>query len=306
MPRGKKSSGKASGSRQKGFSLTKAHGQHLLKNPLVIKSIIDKSEIKHTDVILEIGPGTGNLTVAMLEKARKVIAIEIDPRMVTELRKRVSSMPHIRDKLTIIHGDFASMPLDKLPKFDMCISNCPYNISSKIVFKLLSIHPPPRKHVLMFQLEFAQSMAAEPGQAQYSRLTVNTKLLAKTKILIKVSRNSFRPPPQVDSAVIEVRPLPKPEGLNLDEWHGFIRVLFSKKNKTIGAIFKSKPLLKDLAFNYQTLVSLGHIVPDPRPFREVVLGALGEMAGERPAKLRVPDLLRLMHQLSQKGIRFSE
>ncbi|GCA64345.1 ribosomal RNA adenine methyltransferase KsgA/Erm [Kipferlia bialata] len=81
---------------RQGFALTKAHGQHLLKNPLVVKTIVEKAQIKPSDVILEIGPGTGNLTIKMLEVAKRVIACEIDPRMVTELRKRVAEQhPHL-------------------------------------------------------------------------------------------------------------------------------------------------------------------------------------------------------------------
>lgn len=130
----------------------------------------------------------------MLERASHVIAVEIDARMVSELRKRVPS--ELRRKLTIIHGDFTKI---ELPPFDLCVSNCPYNVSSAIVFKLLSLaHSDARirAFTLMFQLEFAQSLAAEPGQEAYSRLSVNTRLLTKScKILFKVDPKNFTPPP---------------------------------------------------------------------------------------------------------------
>jgi len=236
-----------------GFQLAKEHGQHLLANTGVVHTIVEKAGIRPSDVVLEIGPGTGNLTIALLEKAKHVYAIEIDPRMVSELRKRVALLPELREKLTIIPGDFTRMPIEKIPRFDMCVSNCPYNISSAIVFRLLEFDPPPRKHVLMFQLEFAQGLAAEPGQEQYSRLTVNTRLLSRTKVLMRVSRNSFKPPPKVDSAVIEIIPTGAPQGLNLQEFNGLTRVLFTRKNKTLASIFKTKSLLEELCKNASVL-----------------------------------------------------
>jgi 18S rRNA (adenine1779-N6/adenine1780-N6)-dimethyltransferase len=102
----------------------KAFGQHILKNPLVVQSIVDKAGIKGTDTVLEIGPGTGNLTMKLLEVAKKVIAVELDPRMVAELQKRVQGTDHAH-KLQIIHGDV--MKVD-LPFFDVCVANIPYQV----------------------------------------------------------------------------------------------------------------------------------------------------------------------------------
>ena len=77
-----------------GLEFHKSKGQHILKNPMVVQSIIDKAGVKSTDVVLEIGPGTGNLTMKLLEKAKRVIAIELDPRMVLELQRRVQGTPY--------------------------------------------------------------------------------------------------------------------------------------------------------------------------------------------------------------------
>ena len=76
------------------FTFDKSFGQHILKNPLVVQQIVDKSGIKPTDVVLEIGPGTGNLTQSLLERSKKVIAVEIDPRMIAEVTKRVNKLGH--------------------------------------------------------------------------------------------------------------------------------------------------------------------------------------------------------------------
>jgi len=85
---------------QGGISFHKSKGQHILKNPLLVDSIVQKSGVKPTDVVLEIGPGTGNLTKKLLEAAKKVIAVEIDPRMVLELQRRFQGTPH-SNRLTV-------------------------------------------------------------------------------------------------------------------------------------------------------------------------------------------------------------
>lgn len=99
--------------------------------------MLEKSALRPTDVVLEIGPGTGNMTVKILEKVKKVVACEVDPRMVAELQKRVQGTPY-QSKLSIMVGD--ALKTD-LPFFDICVANVPYQISSPLVFKLL-LHRP--------------------------------------------------------------------------------------------------------------------------------------------------------------------
>lgn len=120
-----------------GILFNKSKGQHILKNPLIIQNMVEKAALKPTDVVLEIGPGTGNMTVKMLEKAKKVIACEIDPRMVAELQKRVQGTVY-QSKLQIMVGDVLK---SDLPFFDLCVANIPYQISSPLIFKLLSHRP---------------------------------------------------------------------------------------------------------------------------------------------------------------------
>lgn len=155
--------------------------------------MVAKSGIRPTDVVLEIGPGTGNLTQLLLERAKKVIAIELDPRMVAELNKRFKYSEYAH-KFVLIPGDVLAT---ELPFFDICIANIPYQISSPLVFKLLSHKPMFRCAVLMFQKEFAQRLIAKCGSDLYCRLSVNVQLLAKVDHLIKVGKNNFKPPPKV-------------------------------------------------------------------------------------------------------------
>jgi 18S rRNA (adenine1779-N6/adenine1780-N6)-dimethyltransferase len=102
----------------------------------------------------------------------------MDPRMAAELTKRVQSTPEEK-KLKIILGDVIKMP--ELPRFDVCISNTPYQISSPLVFKLLSLPSPPRSCILMFQREFAMRLFAKPGEKLYSRLSVNVQMWARVQ-----------------------------------------------------------------------------------------------------------------------------
>jgi 18S rRNA (adenine1779-N6/adenine1780-N6)-dimethyltransferase len=99
-------------------------GQHILKNPGVAEAIVQKANLKPTDTVLEVGPGTGNLTVRILEKAKKVIAVELDPRMAAEVTKRVQGKPE-QKRLEVLLGDVIKT---ELPAFDVCISNTPYQV----------------------------------------------------------------------------------------------------------------------------------------------------------------------------------
>ncbi len=223
-------------------------GQHLLKNPLVTQAMMEKASVKGTDTVLEIGPGTGNLTMKLLEAAKKVVAVEHDPRMVVELQKRLHGT-ELGRKLQLIHSDVLKL---ELPFFNLCVANIPYQISSPLVFKLLS-HPSKfRCAVLMVQREFAQRLCAKPGDELYCRLSVNTQLLAKADHLMKVSRNSFRPPPKVDSSVVRLEPRNPPPPVNFIEWDGLVRLCFNRKNKTLSSIFRSKAVLRLLDDNLKT------------------------------------------------------
>uniref|UniRef100_A0A8C0RW26 rRNA adenine N(6)-methyltransferase n=1 Tax=Canis lupus familiaris TaxID=9615 RepID=A0A8C0RW26_CANLF len=193
-----------------GLTFNTGIGQHILKNPLVVNSIIDKAALRPTDVVLEVGPGTGNMTVKLLEKAKKVIACELDPRLVAELHKRVQGTP-LASKLQVLVGDVLKTDL---PFFDACVANLPYQISSPFVFKLLLHRPFFRCAVLMFQREFALRLVAKPGDKLYCRLSINTQLLARVDHLMKVGKNNFRPPPKVESSVVRIEPKNPPPPIN--------------------------------------------------------------------------------------------
>ncbi|XP_075590005.1 putative dimethyladenosine transferase isoform X2 [Dermatophagoides farinae] len=199
---------------KQGIKFNKVLGQHILKNPLVVTSMVDKAALRSSDVVLEVGPGTGNMTMKLLEKCKQVIACEVDTRLVAELQKRVQNSP-LQSKLKIIIGDVLRKDL---PFFDVCVANLPYQISSPFVFKLLLHRPFFRCAILMFQREFAQRLVAKPGDKLYCRLSVNTQLLSRVDIIMKVGKNNFRPPPKVESSVIRLEPINPPPMINYKEW----------------------------------------------------------------------------------------
>ncbi|XP_052182854.1 ribosomal RNA small subunit methyltransferase [Diospyros lotus] len=237
---------------QGGIQFHKSKGQHILKNPLLINTIIQKSGIKSTDVVLEIGPGTGNLTKKLLEAGKSVVAVELDPRMVLELERRFQGTP-FSNRLKVIQGDVLKCDL---PYFDICVANIPYQISSPLTFKLLSHRPLFRCAVIMFQREFAMRLVAQAGDTLYCRLSVNTQLLSRVSHLLKVGRNNFRPPPKVDSSVVRIEPRRPQPSVNFKEWDGLVRICFNRKNKTLGSIFRQKTVLSLLEKNYKTLQAL--------------------------------------------------
>lgn len=296
--------GAAAGKRQ-GFTFNKTYGQHILKNPLIVKSIVEKSGVKATDVVLEIGPGTGNLTQKLLEAAKRVIAIEYDPRMIAELHKRFQGTPLVH-KLQIIHGDAIKT---KFPYFDVCVANTPYQISSPLTFKLLSHRPMFRCAVLMFQREFAMRLVAKPGDPLFCRLSLNAQLLARTRHLLKVSRNNFRPPPKVESDVVRLEPRNPPPPVNFTEWDGLIRVCFSRKNKTLGSIFKNRNVIAMLKKNYEVYRALNAgdaKQRGPADIKVLIRSALEEtkLEAKRSAKMGQDDFLELLDSFNKHGLHF--
>uniref|UniRef100_A0A4W6G918 rRNA adenine N(6)-methyltransferase n=1 Tax=Lates calcarifer TaxID=8187 RepID=A0A4W6G918_LATCA len=231
--------------KNQGIMFNTGIGQHILKNPLVVNGIIEKAALRPTDVVLEVGPGTGNMTVKLLEKAKKVVACELDLTTTT--------------KLQILVGDVLKTDL---PFFDVCVANLPYQISSPFVFKLLLHRPFFRCAVLMFQREFAMRLVARPGDKLYCRLSINTQLLARVDHLMKVGKNNFRPPPKVESSVVRIEPKNPPPPVNFQEWDGLVRIAFVRKNKTLSAAFKSAAVEQLLEKNYRIHCSVHNVVSE--------------------------------------------
>ncbi|KAL3096757.1 hypothetical protein niasHT_029641 [Heterodera trifolii] len=290
--------------KQKGIKFNTEKGQHILKNPGVVHAIVEKSAVKGTDTVLEVGPGTGNLSMKLLDRAGRLIAYELDPKMVAELQKRVVGTP-VQYKLRIIAGDV--IKATEWPPFDVCVSNLPYQISSPFIFRLLLQRPLPRYAVLMLQKEFADRLLAKPGSKVYCRLSVSVQLLATVEHLMRVKRSEFVPPPKVDSAVIRIQPRNPPPAINYKEWDGMLRIAFMRKNKTLSALFKQKQVVDVLRKNYAVVCGTkGKEVPTDFCMTSHIERVLDEaqFAKRRARTMSIEDFLALMLTFNKADIHF--
>ena len=203
--------------------------QHFLVDDRVLDRLPEYAREADADLshVLEVGAGTGALTDRLLTVADRVTAIERDPDLVAFLREEFA--PEIdAGRLTIVEGDALDV---ELPEFTTSVSNLPYGASSEIAFRLL---PRGRPMVLMFQREFAERMAAEPGSDEYGRLSVTAGHYADVEVVEPIPPEAFSPPPAVDSAVVRTRPRdPAYEVPSDDFFMGFLRAVFTQRRKTM-------------------------------------------------------------------------
>lgn len=180
-----------------------------------------------TDHVLEIGGGTGALTDRLLDVADRVTVIERDPKLATFLTEEFADEIEA-GSLAVIEGDALEVPL---PDFTASVSNLPYGVSSEIAFRLL---PEKRPLVLMFQQEFAERMAAEPGTDEYGRLSVTAGHYADVEVVEPVPKEAFSPPPAVESAVVRTTPREPPYEVPDDElFMRLVRAVFTQRRKTM-------------------------------------------------------------------------
>ncbi|HVQ01332.1 MAG TPA: 16S rRNA (adenine(1518)-N(6)/adenine(1519)-N(6))-dimethyltransferase RsmA [Candidatus Thermoplasmatota archaeon] len=202
-------------------------GQNFLIDEAVARREVAYAGLAPQDVVLEIGPGKGVITRLLARQARQVLAIEIDERLVAQLRTTLPT------NVTLIKGDAVAVDFSALPRFTKVVSNLPFQISSPITFKLLEY--PFTKAILIYQKDFAQRLVATPGTKEYSRLTVGVYYKAQCRILDEVPRGCFSPPPQVDSCIVELVPRKNPpfEVANERFFFELTKQLFNHRRKKI-------------------------------------------------------------------------
>ncbi len=215
------------------FKHKKSLGQHFLTSVEITQRIVDASGVGAEDIVLEIGPGQGVLTEALAEKVQKVIAVELDERLLPHLR----DMSEKHDNVTIVHGDILHMNISTLlAEYGVSrycvVANIPYYITAPIIRLFLENAMQPDKIVLMVQKEVAERITAAAGEM--SLLAVSAQYYAECTYLFTVPRTQFSPVPDVDSAVIALDV--KKQNIDSDTVVRFFRVAkigFSAKRKTL-------------------------------------------------------------------------
>lgn len=253
--------------KQYGVKPRRSLGQSFTIDPFLIRNLLEYAEVGPRDEVLEIGGGVGCLTKALALKARKVVTVEVDRRLAQALRKLAVELGNVE----VVEGDFLELEGWKV---DKVVSTVPYSIASPLILKLVRDFK-FEKAVLTFQKEFAERLVASPGSSNYGRLTVAVSAYAEVKVLRYVSRRSFYPTPDVDSAIVEVR-LREPSFKVDDDFLKLVEKLFAQRNKlALSLVRKIKP--------------------------DLDVGGLEDLFGKRVRDLSLEDIHRIYARLHLGG-----
>lgn len=221
-----------------GFSFKKSLGQNFLIDTNILHNIVDAADLDKETAAVEIGPGIGALTEQLARTAGKVMAIEIDQRLLPILADTLSPYSNVE----VVHGDILALDLpalfaEKLAGYEKIsvVANLPYYVTTPILMKLLESRLPLKNIVVMIQKEVAERIAAKPGSKDYGSLSVAAQFYADTQIAMIVPAQVFVPRPNVDSAVIRLQVRDKP-AVEVDDEDVFFRVVkgsFAQRRKTL-------------------------------------------------------------------------
>ena len=183
---------------------TKKLGQNFVIDPNTVRRIVTQAHVSESDVVVEIGPGLGSLTLALLPNVAKVLAVEIDPVLAGALPSTIAlHAPNLKDNLTVINAD--AMRITELPAAPThLVANLPYNVSVPVVLHFLETFPSLREILVMVQAEVADRMAAGPGSKIYGVPSVKMAWYGEVTKAGSVGRNVFWPAPNVDSGLVRL------------------------------------------------------------------------------------------------------
>ena len=218
---------------------SKSLGQNFVIDANVCRKIVRTAGVSADDIALEIGPGLGSLTLAMMEDAKAVIAVEIDPRLAQQLPITVAAHSNSSEKLTVIHHD--ALTIKELPAAPtVLVANLPYNVSVPVFLHLLEIFPTLRSGVVMVQAEVADRLAAKPNTKEYGIPSVKAAWWADVSNAGSVSRSIFWPAPNVDSKLVGFtrRATPGDEALRKQVF-AIIDLAFAQRRKMLRSALSS-------------------------------------------------------------------
>ena len=221
--------------RELAFKPRKKLGQHFLIHEGVVGTILRLIDLSPEDEVVEIGPGLGFLTRRLVEVARKVWAVEVDPFLVEWLRQSpLGSHP----AFDLIHGDVLKVPLHSIlpDRRIKLVANLPYSISTPVLFRLFELREHFSLLVLMVQREVAERLAASPGTKSYGSLSIWCQIHGQILDKLPVSPDAFFPRPKVRSTVLKIalHPMPRAPAEDVSLLRGLVRAAFGQRRKTLG------------------------------------------------------------------------
>ena len=228
------------------FKFSKSLGQNFLIDDSVPRDIVEGAEVDENDLVIEIGPGVGTLTAKLLNKAKRVVAIELDNDLIPILNKEIGDNP----KFSLIHNDALKVDFNEVIGEEASVklvANLPYYVTTPIIVKLLKEKYKFKSLTIMIQKEVAERMNAEPGNKDYGALSLLVQYYCDTKIIRKVPPQCFIPKPKVDSIVIKLDKLetPKVKVENEKLFFDIIRNSFNMRRKTLWNGVKNIGLSKE-------------------------------------------------------------
>ncbi|MCX8103959.1 MAG: 16S rRNA (adenine(1518)-N(6)/adenine(1519)-N(6))-dimethyltransferase RsmA [Candidatus Bipolaricaulota bacterium] len=220
--------------------LKKSLGQHFLVDENILKKIATAAQLTKADTVVEIGAGIGTLTQELARRAGRVIAVEIDSRLISLLHEQLRLYPNV----VVVHQDFLQFDLGTSEYKLSIVGNLPYHVTAPIVEKLVAAHTILKSATLLVQLEVAEKLCATPGTRDAHALTIFVQSFAEVHKLFSVSRHVFFPKPDVDAALVrlEFREIPRfraPEDL----FFKVVRAAFNLRRKTLKQSLTRSPLL---------------------------------------------------------------
>lgn len=210
------------------FKPKKQLGQNFLADKKVLMKIVDAAEISKDDVVLEIGPGQGSLTYHLAQRAKKVIAVEKDAKLVKYLEEKFKDLKN----LEVVNQDILEYLkiLKNIGEYKI-VANIPYYLTSFLLRRIFEMKNKPSEMIIMVQKEVAERITAGPGNMNL--LAISVQIFAEPEILFNISKNSFWPKPKIDSAVIKLKVYKVPKVKNAEKFFGLVRAGFSAKRKLL-------------------------------------------------------------------------
>jgi 16S rRNA (adenine1518-N6/adenine1519-N6)-dimethyltransferase len=223
--------------RRLGIRPTKALGQNFVVDANTVRRIVRTAAPAPDEVVIEVGPGLGSLTLALLPAVRRLVAVEIDPTLAGELPRTVAERaPDVADRLDVVRADALRLDAVPGPPPTALVANLPYNVAVPVVLHLLALLPSLRHGLIMVQAEVADRLSAPPGGKVYGVPSVKMAWYADARRAGPVSRSVFWPAPNVDSGLVAfTRREPPPSGATREEVFAVVDAAFAQRRKTLRA-----------------------------------------------------------------------